>query len=114
MGSGRRSHYINCDYVVGNLSPVVLVPSPDRTPARPASPTPAEALGQAFLLGYQGATRAAYRRDLRAWFDWCAIQTVDPLDAHRAHVDAYARVLGEVGGRSPATVARHLSTLFYR
>ena len=41
---------------------------------------------------------------------------MDPLDAHRTHVDAYARVLGEVGGRSPATVARHLSTLsgFYR
>ena len=95
---------------------MVLVPSPDRTPARPASPTPAGALGQAFLLAYEGATRAAYRRDLRAWFDWCATKAVDPLDAHRAHVDAYARVLGEVEGRSPATVARHLSTLsgFYR
>jgi site-specific recombinase XerD len=41
---------------------------------------------------------------------------VDPLQATRAHVDAYARSLSEVDRRSPATVARRLSTLsgFYR
>ena len=43
-------------------------------------------------------------------------RVIDPLATQRAHVDAYARTMAEVDGRSPATVARHLSTLsgFYR
>ncbi|MHB8438234.1 MAG: tyrosine-type recombinase/integrase [Acidimicrobiales bacterium] len=68
-------------------------------------------LAMAFLLGYKGATRAAYGRDLASWFSWCADNGVEPMAVHRAHVDAYARTLAEVDGRSPATVARHLSTL---
>jgi len=73
-------------------------------------------LAAAFLLGYEGATRAAYGHDLRAWSSWCAAHDLDPLEAQRAHVDAYARTLAEVEERSPATVGRHLSTLsgFYR
>lgn len=76
----------------------------------------AEKLGAAFLLGYSGETRAAYRRDLAKWFAFCADLRVDPLGASRAHVDAYARQQAEVEGRSPATVARRLSALsgFYR
>jgi site-specific recombinase XerD len=76
-----------------------------------APPPPARTLAAAFLLGYEGATRAAYGRDLRSWFRWCADHDLDPLVVQRAHVDAYARTLAEVERRSPATVARHLSTL---
>ena len=98
------------------MEPMSLVPTPrpstDLTPAA----SPAERLAVAFLLAYQGATRDAYGRDLRRWFSWCAAHDVDPLAAQRAHVDTYARTLAEVKGRSPSTVARHLSTLsgFYR
>ena len=93
-----------------------LVPTPIAGTSLRAVTDPASALAAAFLLGYQGATRAAYGRDLRSWFTWCSKQKVDPLTAQRAHVDAYARTLAEIDGRSPATVARHLSTLagFYK
>jgi site-specific recombinase XerD len=42
--------------------------------------------------------------------------SVDPLAASRAHVDTWARSLAEIDGRTPATVARKLSTVsgFYR
>ena len=41
---------------------------------------------------------------------------VGPLEARRGHVDAWARKLGEIDGRAPATVGRKLSTVsgFYR
>jgi len=93
---------------------LVPAPSPGPSPA-PVGPS-VGTLKAAFLLAYEGATRAAYGRDLDAWFSWCAAHDLDPLAAQRAHVDAYARTLAEVDGRSPATVARHLSTLsgFYK
>ena len=94
----------------------VLVPTrPHQPPIAP--PTwRSEDLAAAFLLAYQGHTRTAYANDLREWFSWCADHDLDPLDATRGHVDAFARTLGEVDHRSPATVARRLSTLssFYR
>jgi site-specific recombinase XerD len=70
----------------------------------------------AFLLGYSDRTRAAYGDDLRSWFAWCADHGVDPIQATRAHVDAYCRQLAEMEGCSSATVARRLSALsgFYR
>ena len=73
-------------------------------------------LAAAFLLAYQGHTRTAYANDLREWFCWCADHDLDPLEATRGHIDAFARTLGEVENLSPATVARRLSTLssFYR
>ena len=88
-----------------------LVPAPSPTSSlAPIGPS-VSSLKAAFLLAYEGATRAAYGRDLDAWFRWCATHDLDPLAAQRAHVDAYARTLAEVDGRSPATVARHLWTL---
>ena len=88
------------------------VPNTDLAPSGSATAN----IAAAFLLGYQGATRVAYGRDLRHWLAWCNDHGVDPMEAQRAHVDAYARTLDEVDGRSPSTVARHLSTLsgFYR
>jgi site-specific recombinase XerD len=69
-----------------------------------------------FLLGYAGNTRTAYARDLEGWFSFCAAIDAEPLSVTRTHVDAYARHLSEVEGRSAATVARRLSALsgYYR
>jgi len=69
-----------------------LVPTPQ--PASDLAPigSPATTLAAAFLLGYEGATRAAYGRDLRRWFSWCADHELDPLSAVRAHVDGHAFV----------------------
>ncbi len=75
-----------------------------------------EQVAAAFLLGYSGHTRAAYSRDLTHWFKFCTTVGIDPLQAGRVHVDAFARHLAEVEDRSPATVARQLSAIsgFYR
>lgn len=76
----------------------------------------ADQVAAGFLLAYSGNTRAAYRRDLSAWSAFCADVGVDPLQAGRVHVDAYARRLTEVDGLAASTVARRLSCLsgFYR
>ncbi|WP_322767551.1 tyrosine-type recombinase/integrase [Frankia sp. Cr1] len=66
----------------------------------------------AWLLGHRSAhTRTAYGRDLRAFLGWCAARDITVITATRGHVDAYARELEEVDGRSVATVARRLSAL---
>jgi site-specific recombinase XerD len=79
-------------------------------------PVSAHDVAGAFLLGYSGNTRAAYGRDLATWFDWCEDHRRTPLAVSRAHVDAWARHLGEINGCAPTTVARRLSALagFYR
>lgn len=65
----------------------------------------------AFLLGHSGQTRNAYRRDLSSWFEFCSNVPVDPMDAGRLHVDAFARHQAEVEGRTGSTVARRLSAI---
>jgi integrase/recombinase XerD len=80
-------------------------------PSVVASPiSTADDLAAAFLAGYGSATREAYGRDLRCWGRWLAGLGVGVLDAHRVHVDAFARD-AEVAGVAPATIARRLSTL---
>ena len=54
-------------------------------------------------------TRAAYRRDVGGWLDWCRARELDPLRATFIHVNAYARELERE--QTPATVARKLSGL---
>jgi hypothetical protein len=55
---------------------------------------PADRLAMAFLMAYrEDNTRHAYKRDLADWWRWCASQDLDPLQARRVHVDAYARTL---------------------
>ena len=80
--------------------------------APPASPAIREAdeLASAFLAGYQPATREQYARDLRAWSRFLARHGVEPMAAHRVHVEAYCRE-AEAEGIAPATLARRLSTL---
>jgi hypothetical protein len=55
----------------------------------------------AIEVATRGRTRAAYARDLTDWLAFCARHGVEPLAAHRAHVDAYARELAEVQRRGP-------------
>ncbi|MCA1824457.1 MAG: tyrosine-type recombinase/integrase [Frankia sp.] len=75
----------------------------------------ATSIAAAFLAGYTGRTREAYAGDLRDFGAWCAGHELQVLDVARAHITVYARSLEEAG-RSPATVARRLSTLagFYK
>jgi hypothetical protein len=76
-----------------------------------------EQLLAGWLLGCNSPhTRRAYARDLSGWIDWCAQLEVDPLQAGRMHVDAWARHLTEQRRLAPATVARRLAAVsaFYR
>lgn len=52
-------------------------------------------LAAGFLLSHTGHTRRAYDTALRLWFTWCREVAVDPLQAQRAHVDAFRAVLDE-------------------
>lgn len=91
---------------------VLLVPI-DQVPeaSRPA------VIAARFLVQYSKAhTIAAYERDLRGWFAWCAERGLDPLAVRRSHIDLYVHELRTVGGASAATIARKCSTLsgYYR
>ena len=68
-----------------------------------------------FLAGYRGATRDAYRMDLRLFTAWCAGQDIVLFGVRRTDIERYARHL-EARGRARSTVARRLSTVagFYR
>jgi site-specific recombinase XerD len=68
-----------------------------------------------FLAGYRGATRDAYRMDLRLFSAWCAQRNLVLFDLQRVDIECYAREL-EARGLAGATVARRLSTVagFYR
>jgi integrase/recombinase XerD len=70
----------------------------------------ADGLAAAFLVGYAEATRVAYAGDLRAWGAWLDGRGVAPLDAHRVHVEAWARSM-EAADLTPATIARRLAAL---
>jgi integrase/recombinase XerD len=76
----------------------------------PATQTDADAIAAAWLLGYRGATRDAYRRDLADWAAWLDRNNVHAFDARRVHVDAYVREL-ETLGRTSSTIARRLTAL---
>jgi site-specific recombinase XerD len=65
----------------------------------------------AWLLGYSSEnTRTAYARDLEAWISFCDDIGIDPLEATRPHVDAWARQM-ERDGRATTTVSRRLAAL---
>jgi integrase/recombinase XerD len=68
-----------------------------------------------FLAGYRGATRDAYRMDLRLFAAWCARQDTALFEVRRVDIERYARQI-EARGLARATVARRLSTVagFYR
>jgi len=89
---------------------VAAVALRDQPPAHPSPVRTADDLATAFLLGYGPATREAYGRDLRAWGRFLASVGVEPLHAHRSHVELWARDM-EVQGLAPATVARRLTAV---
>lgn len=80
---------------------------PAHTQARSGA---AERLAAAFLLSYEGNTRAAYARDLTDYGRWCQEYDVDILAARRVHLDAYVEHLRR-SGVTAATLARRLSAL---
>ncbi len=72
----------------------------------------------AWLWSYRESehTRSAYRRDVEDFVGWCARRDLDPLDARRPDLDAYAANLANLPsarGRpmAPASVARRLAAL---
>jgi integrase/recombinase XerD len=101
----------NISVIMMGVVSTQIVPAAAPLTGAQSQPWTARDLARAFLLGHTAATRDAYRRDLASWFEFCDDVAVEPLAATRHHVDAYARQQSEVEGRSPATVARHLSTL---
>lgn len=66
----------------------------------------------AFLVGFSGNTRQAYKADLDTFWAFCGGLGIHPLEeATRAVCDAYVRWMTEVRRYRPATVARKLSTI---
>ncbi len=55
-------------------------------------------------------TRAAYTDEITRWMRWCAVVDVDPAQATRPAIEAYARHLADAG-EAAATRARRLSAI---
>jgi site-specific recombinase XerD len=96
---------------------IVLAPHARGDEPAPAAPTPpggggwsAERVAGAWLIAYRGHTLAAYRQDIRQWFDWCELFDTDPLDATRGLVQAWVAHLGSEQ-RAPATINRKISAV---
>ncbi|MGD9526606.1 MAG: tyrosine-type recombinase/integrase [Dehalococcoidia bacterium] len=97
---------------------------PSTGPVAPTGGIPARAAAVAagFLLSLESEhTRRGYTRDLTRFFGWCTAAGLDPLEARRAHLDAYRHQLQasdpDTGRtRATSTVARALSAVsgFYR
>lgn len=70
----------------------------------------------AHLARYTGQTRTHTESDLRAYLTWCTDRGLEPLTAHRVHVELYVRWMQEVRTYKPATIFRRLSVVigFYR
>lgn len=76
----------------------------------------AEILAGAFIAGYSNQrTQRSYRLDLRMWFAFLDDAGIDPVQAHRSHLELWNR-MAEARGLAPGTVARRMSTIqtFYR
>jgi len=107
---------------------MTIVPSPpipepsSVSPAVPQRLTSLESLVRAYLLRFKPATRRAYQGDIQTWLTFCRAVDTDPLTAGMHHVDAYVRMLDELGdprtGRtlSAASINRRISAAagFYR
>jgi integrase/recombinase XerD len=69
----------------------------------------------AFLAAYQNAnTRSAYILDLKIFFGWCKAHDLNPLQAKRAHLQAYISHLATNGSsrpNSPKTIDRRIGTI---
>ncbi|MFK5636125.1 tyrosine-type recombinase/integrase [Ornithinimicrobium sp. LYQ103] len=70
----------------------------------------------AHLARYTGQMRSHTESDLRAFLNWCGERGLDPLTAHRVHIELYVRWMQETRSYKPATISRRLSVVmgFYR
>ena len=65
---------------------------------QPEAMTPAQLAAVSFLARYSGHTHELYAYQLRRWFEWCELNSLDPLAGiQRAHVELFIRHLGESG-----------------
>jgi len=106
----------------GSGSPLYGKLSGRQLPGFADSPGPdVEELVRRWLLGKRSThTRAAYRRDIGLWLDWCAQLRADPQrvgrpgreagGVSRSHVEAWVRSL-EAAGVPAVTVARRISAV---
>lgn len=63
---------------------------------QPEAMTPAQLAAVSFLARYSGHTHELYAYQLRRWFEWCELNSLDPLAGiQRAHVELFIRHLGE-------------------
>ncbi|RIK17763.1 MAG: integrase [Acidobacteria bacterium] len=65
----------------------------------------------AHLARYTGQTRTHTESDLRAFLNWCRERGLDPLTAHRVHVELYVRWMQETRRYKPSTISRRLSVV---
>jgi site-specific recombinase XerD len=73
---------------------------------------PASFIAITYLSGFHNAnTRQAYATDIRLWFEWCGHHGLPPLQAKRAHLQAFAIHLTEHRRNKPASVSRRIGTL---
>lgn len=64
----------------------------------------------AWLLRYRSErTRQEYAADLRRWQEWCRTHGIDPFDAERGHLDAWARDMETTS--AAASVRRRVSAV---
>ena len=105
------------------IVPAPSIPEPSSvSPAVPQRLTSLESLVRGYLLRFKPATRRAYQGDIQTWLTFCRAVDTDPLTAGMHHVDAYVRMLDELGdprtGRtlSAASINRRISAAagFYR
>ena len=70
----------------------------------------------AYLARFTGTTRYHTDSDLRCFLAWCAERGLDPLAAHRPHLELYIRWMQEIRRLKPSTVSRRFSVAagFYR
>lgn len=78
---------------------------------RPDNHHAADLAAMSFLARYSGNTLDTYRLDMRFWYQWCADRGLDPIHAHRAHIETFARWMETERGNAPASVRRRLTVL---
>ncbi len=103
-----------CEKPVDDAASLVVVAAPLTMEVIPAllaeHPQAARTFFEFFASTLPNAnTRAAYGRDVRRFFEWCALQGYDPLNVTPIHLAGYREVLKR--DVEPTTVKRHFSAL---
>lgn len=73
---------------------------------------PDDIIRMSFLAGFQEPTRSHYSSILKHWYAFCADELgIRPVDAKRAHIELWARILDEQKGLMSSTVAGKLTAV---